>query len=85
MGLIGESSIELGVEIYKGDKLDSLLEVSEADYDVCPVCGSDNIEFGSPDAESCFIYRVHVCQKCGSQWEERYDLVRVTIENNKED
>ena len=80
MELIGISKINLGVEIYKKDDfLSKVAEPSDADFNQCPVCGSKDIAFGKCEPDSVIIYRVHKCNKCGTSWEERYDLVKVKI------
>lgn len=76
--LISIDDVCLGVKIIDQNNQVKVVESTEADFDVCPSCGSNDIEYGKCDPDSIFIYREHVCI-CGCNWKERYDLVRVTI------
>lgn len=81
--LIGISSIDLGVEIYRDGNANrsKVVGPDESDYSYCPKCKSSNIEYdiNGIEPESICVYRVHKCLSCNTKWEERYDLVRVTI------
>lgn len=59
------------------DSIHKDFEIS--DPSSCPECGSsdDFIEWGPEGSEGCFIYRVHKCKNCSSQFEERYDLANI--------
>jgi predicted Zn-dependent protease with MMP-like domain len=79
--LVSMDDVNLGVLIKKSEDEDGyIVNAYDADYARCPMCESNNITYGEPDPDSVFIYRVHVCDDCATTWEERYDLVRVTIE-----
>ena len=52
-------------------------EAIDADLNECPVCGSQDIDYGEPDPDSVFIYREHKCKGCGFEYQERYVLERV--------
>ena len=71
--------IDLGVDIYKDNEFQETINCEDADYDRCPMCESYEIEFGDCDPENVFIYRIHKCKTCNTEWEERYDLVQVRI------
>lgn len=85
-------TVDLGVSVeFDGmDKSDEVLPVAEAeaDFDKCPHCDSDNIDYGDVEPGGAFIYRTHRCLACDTTWEERYDLVKVAVtctKNNKEE
>jgi hypothetical protein len=79
--LVGISDVNLGAEIIRNSKKKKVVEMSEADFDKCPDCGSTNIDYdvNGIEPESIFIYRVHQCLGCWLKWEERYDLVQVRV------
>jgi len=80
--LVSYEDVNLGTLIIDG--FDSqIVEMDEADFGVCPKCGSLNITYGDTETENIFIYRVHTCYDCGTTWKERYDLTRVEIEEGK--
>ena len=85
--LVGVSDVNLGTEIYYDGivERDSTKEVSEADFNKCPKCGSESINYDAKgiEPESVFVYRTHACNDCDTSWEERYDLVTVTITPSK--
>jgi hypothetical protein len=80
--LVSIEDINLGVLVVKIDD-EYTVNVCDADYARCPMCESPNITYGEPDPDGIFIYRIHACDECGTTWEERYDLVRVTINPGK--
>lgn len=61
------------------EKSKQILDAYQADWDTCPQCNSDNIEWGDAEPDGALIYRIHSCEDCGVKWEERYDLVKVRI------
>ena len=79
------SDIDLGVEILDNDEYKETVGVCDADFHECPKCGSEDISYGESEEESVFIYRVHRCNVCDASWEERYDLVKVRIEEGEKD
>ena len=77
--LCGESEINLGVEVYEDEELKEIKNPGDANYSRCPMCESSSIEYGGEEPEDVVIYRVHRCTNCNTSWEERYDLVKVSI------
>jgi DNA-directed RNA polymerase subunit M/transcription elongation factor TFIIS len=85
---VSNENIDIGVEIYNGDlTLDKITTQDKADFSECPSCKSADIlyDMNGIEPESIFIYRTHKCNKCGTVWEERYDLSQVRIYKNDED
>ncbi len=81
--LRGVSDINLGVEIIDGKTLDQkTVTMEDGDFSECPDCGSTDISYdvNGIEPEGTFVYRCHACRKCGTSWDERYDLVQVTIQ-----
>jgi len=80
--LVDSESINLGVRIEdQFEKRTRVAMFEEADFQECPKCGDVEVTF---DLEGCspegiFVYRVHKCNMCETQWEDRYDLAQVTI------
>jgi len=79
MELVGIDKINLGCTIITDETDEQLVSSELADYDVCPKCKSNNIDWGEPDPDGTIIYREHTCLNCETTWEERYDLVQVRI------
>lgn len=53
---------------------------------ICPVCHSDNIEYGYLDLESDdFIVYPCKCNECHSTWKEVYELKYFGPENIEEE
>ncbi len=44
---------------------------------VCPNCGGDNVEWGSPEPEGNVCFRVCECKTCSTEWTERYLLTGI--------
>ncbi len=81
--LVSSNQINLGVEVVDSDT--EIKNPFDADFDRCPKCESNNINWGEPDSEGVLIYRLHQCNNCGTRWEEKYELTRVEItEGNTE-
>jgi uncharacterized protein with PIN domain len=87
--LVIEDDINLGVEIednQNGIINTQKVSAPDADYQRCPVCESNLIQFDAKevDYESFFVYRTHQCRKCNTKWEERYTLTKVIITRSRE-
>lgn len=52
--------------------MDSLLYVLK--NDTCPLCGSDDIDFGPFDPENGAVFRPCTCNICETEWVEHYVL-----------
>ena len=79
---VDDSNVQVIVE-NKIDNSNQLLDAGEADWDNCPQCDSENVDYGECDPDTVFVYRIHTCQDCGTKWEERYDLVKIRIFNDE--
>lgn len=42
---------------------------------VCPVCGYDNLDWGSMELEGNYLYYEWVCTRCQTEGKEWYKLV----------
>lgn len=52
---------------------------------ICPVCHSDNIEYGSLDiADDDAVFYPCECNECHSLWDEVYKLKYIGAENIEE-
>ena len=79
--VVSMDDVNLGAVIKKSEDDDGyVVSAPDADFTRCPVCESEDISYGDCDPDGIFIYRAHTCQRCGTVWDERYDLVQVTIE-----
>jgi hypothetical protein len=86
--LVNINDVNLGVVILEdGESIGKTVPIDEGDFQVCPECGGSDIEYdiNGIEPESVFVYRVHECNKCGTKWDERYDLTQVVIERSKND
>jgi len=75
--LVSSSQINLGVEVVDSDT--EIKNPFNADFDRCPKCESNDIDWGELDPDNVLIYREHRCNNCGTKWEEKYELTRVII------
>ncbi len=49
----------------------------QANGEICPYCGSNEINAGSRDSESNLIIQSVECRDCGRQWTDIFKLVNV--------
>lgn len=47
----------------------------------CPVCESDNLEYGVVEFYDDQCYFPRICQSCGAEWEEWYSMEFIWHEN----
>lgn len=52
---------------------------------ICPVCHSDNINYGDLDlADNDAVFSPCECKECHSIWDEVYEIKYVGVENTEE-
>lgn len=54
---------------------------------ICPICGSENLTYGTIDVTDMGVFYPTFCEDCGADFEEHYDLSFVghyKINSNKE-
>lgn len=50
---------------------------------VCPVCGSEEIEFGDIDGKKDTLYQRCVCKDCGAEFDEVFKFAeQIVIEED---
>lgn len=79
--ITGISDINLGVEIYENGIFQETVSSSDGSFILCPVCNSSDIESGRLDGLDVIIWRTKMCNNCGTTFKERFDICKVSIDN----
>lgn len=51
----------------------------DVDLDVCPVCGSTDIEGDRPETDSTSAWQNCSCNACGAKWRDEFAFERTVV------